>query len=113
MKENSYEDSKKLAVREYLSNHLKFEETELDAMEIKETLTSAKGDHTIYVAFDDINNIKEIHLCMAECQNPELNTRNLFHLAFSIGSWPSVKSAKKLENKTLRSRPRFISVKKI
>ena len=46
-------------------------------MKIQETQISAKGDNTIYVAFNDIEHIKEIHRQMAECGNSDLSTRNV------------------------------------
>ena len=73
---NTYEGAKILAVESYLEHYLKFNEQELKEMKIKETMVSAKGDDTIYIAFDNLDHIKEIHLRMAECQNPELGTRN-------------------------------------
>ena len=79
---NSYETAKILAVKEYLSHYLKFDEQEMDEMNIKETLVSAKGDDTIYIAFDDIAHIREIHIRMAECKNPVLSTRNFIPPGF-------------------------------
>ena len=72
----SYEEAKVIAVKEYLNYYLKFNEEELDEMQLGETKTAAKGDKTMYVAFKDKEHIREIHQRMAECRNPELSTRN-------------------------------------
>ena len=74
--DKTYEEAKVLAARDYLASHLKFEKEELDAMQLNETMVSAKGDHTLYVAFSRIEDIREIHQRMAECRNPDLGTRN-------------------------------------
>ena len=72
----TYEEAKINAVKEYLNEKLKFNDEELEDMKLKETMISAKGDHTIYVAFQDIEHIKEIHRRMAECGNEDLSSRN-------------------------------------
>ena len=77
-----YESAKWLAAKNYLRHFLKFYESELNEMGIKETLVSAKGDDTLYIAFRNLDHIKEIHICMAECQNPLLNTRNFIPPGF-------------------------------
>ena len=71
-----FEQAKLAAVRNYLQFYLKFEDDEVDNMDIKETMTAAKGDNTLYVAFQDKSDIREIHLRMAECGNADLNSRN-------------------------------------
>ena len=76
-KGHKFEQAKIAAVRNYLQFYLKFEDEELDNMDIKETMTAAKGDDTLYVAFQNKGDIREVHLRMAECGNPDLNTRKL------------------------------------
>ena len=71
-----FEQAKIKAVHQYLHFYLKFEDEELDIMDIKETMTAMKGDDTLYVAFQNKDDIREIHWRMAECRNSELNTRN-------------------------------------
>ena len=78
----SYEAAKRLAAKNYLCHFLKFDESKLNDMDIKETLVSAKGDDTLYVAFNNLDHIKEIHIRMSECQNPQLNTRNFIPPGF-------------------------------
>ena len=71
-----FEQAKLAAVKNYLQFYLKFDDEEIENMDIKETMTAAKGDDTLYVAFMNKGDIREIHLRMAECGNSELNSRN-------------------------------------
>ena len=80
--DNDYKVSKKLAIEEYLRSHLMYTVKELLDLTITETKVSAKGENTIYVAIDNIDDIMEIHIRMSECRNPELNTRNFIPPGF-------------------------------
>ena len=73
---HSYVDAKIKAVMDYLHKFLKCDDQELKEMNIRDTLVSAKGDNTINVVFDNLDHIKEIHLRIVKCRNPELATCN-------------------------------------
>ena len=72
----TYEEAKCEAIREYLSYFLDFTSEEIDNMEIKETYMAANGDDTLYVAFANIDSIREIHYRLAECRNSNIHVRN-------------------------------------
>ena len=61
---------------------MKFDEQELNEMNLRDTLVSAKGDNTIYITLKNLEHIKEIHIRMAECKNPELSMNNFIPPGF-------------------------------
>ena len=75
-KGNTYDKAKALAASEYLQHYLGFTESEVERMDITDTLVSTKGDGTLYIAFPNLIDIKEIHYRVAEVKNPEINIRN-------------------------------------
>ena len=64
------------AVREFLENYLQFNHEELQKIKILDTKLSAKGDSTVYVVFEDLDTIREIHWRVAEIKNPIIVIRN-------------------------------------
>ena len=74
-KTNNIEKAKIGAVQEWLAFYLKFEDEEIQQMDINATQLAAKGD-IIYVSFDNSDSIKEIHMRAAECRNDEIILRN-------------------------------------
>ena len=82
MRENNYDKDKIQAATDFLANHLKFNEVELKDMNISETLTAANGDNVLYVTFERMEDIKEIHMRLAECGNEDLSTRNFISPGF-------------------------------
>ena len=64
------------AVIEFLKHHLKYDDTEIEALTIRETQLSAKADRVIYLAFEDLKDIKDLHSRIAEVQNREVQTQN-------------------------------------
>ena len=72
----NFEEAKLAAVNEYLRSYLCFSEKEIEEMKISETLISAKGDDTVYIAVDDLESIKEIGMRIAESGIEDLSTRN-------------------------------------
>ena len=75
-KSKNFEEAKVNAVQNLLSNFLKFNPEELRTMTITETVISAKKDGIIYAAFNDINDIHEIRLRIAESRHPDIIARN-------------------------------------
>ena len=71
-----FKDAKELAVQEYLEYCLMFSREEVEMMEIGETQISGKGDDIVYVAFTDIDSIKDIHKRMSELKDDTLAVRN-------------------------------------
>ena len=74
--------AKRKAVQKFLMNYLKFEQEEIDRMDIKETMVSAKGDSIIYVAFDEMDDIKEIKSRISECGIRDIVSRNFIPPGF-------------------------------
>ena len=70
----NYKEAKKAAVHEYLAYFLNYTEEELKHIAIAET-SVAPNDDIIYTAFEDPQDIKEIHTQVAECGNPAITTR--------------------------------------
>ena len=71
-----WELAKNLAVKEYLSEYLQFEEEEIREFDIIDTLLSSKNEDIIYVTFAEYDTIKDIHKRVAEIQNDDINIRN-------------------------------------
>ena len=74
--EKNFEDVKIRTVKKLLMKELRFNEYELDNMMIEETMISSKGDGSLYCAFADLMDIREIHLRIAESKNDVLQTRD-------------------------------------
>ena len=71
-----YEEAKTTSLKKFLKDFLMYEEKELSDMSIKETMMSAKGDAIMYIAFEDIEDLKELNMRIAECGNREIKSRN-------------------------------------
>ena len=69
------ETAKREAIKDFLSFYLKFDEEELAEIRINDTQITASGD-IVYAAFDSLEDIKNIHITAAECQNNTVNLRN-------------------------------------
>ena len=72
----NYEEAKLCAVKDYLRNYLCSNEMEIKDMKIVETLVSAKGDNTVYIALDNMDDLKEISMRIAESGNEDLSSHN-------------------------------------
>ena len=68
--------AKTKAVNEFLNYFLEYSEEELDFISIEDIIVSAKADNIVYIAFGDLNDIKEIYSRISECKNPAINVRN-------------------------------------
>ena len=73
---NNPEKAKREAVNEYLQFFLDYSQEEIDCLSIQEISISAKGDGIVYIAFQNLEDIHELHTRIAECQNPVIATRN-------------------------------------
>ena len=71
-----YGDAKRMAVQEYLKVNLRFNEREIEEMEITDTQVSAKGENILYIATNDEGTIREIRARVAQCQDPDLNIQD-------------------------------------
>ena len=65
-----------MAAQEYLRGMLKFNEQEIQEMNITDTQMSSKGDDTMYIAFDDPIHVRDIHIRLAECRDNRLWSRD-------------------------------------
>ena len=65
----TYSDVKEMAIRELLAEQLEYEPQELDEIKIEETRFATNGDNMIYLAIENLEHIKEIHVRKAELKN--------------------------------------------
>ena len=72
-------------------------------------LVSAKGDGTLYIAFNRLEDIKEIHQRIAECGNPDLSTRNFIPPGFYERYMALSKRCKqvRLDDRDIKTQIRF------
>ena len=68
--------ARKLAVYDYLRDFLQFNTEELNEVKIEDTKPSAKGDNTVYVAFANIEAIKDINWRVAQIRDKRVSIRN-------------------------------------
>ena len=71
-----YDDAKRMAAQEYLRIQLRFDEKEIEEMEISDTQISAKGANIIYIAMCNEMHIKDIRAKMAQVQDSELQMQD-------------------------------------
>ena len=71
-----FEAAKVTAIKHFLGEYLSFDRQELKDLTILETFISAKKDDIIYVAFQNIEDIREIYLRIAESGDPDIRTRD-------------------------------------
>ena len=64
------------AVRDYLRNYLQYNTEELDRVKIEDTKVSANGEDMVYVAFGDMEMIRDIHWRISEIRDARLTIRN-------------------------------------
>ena len=73
---NDYNIAKILAVKEHLREYYKYNQEELDELNIIETKTTNKKDNCIYIAVEDHEHIRDIYHRKAECKRNEVSLRN-------------------------------------
>ena len=71
-----FEEAKKMAIDEYLSEYLQLSEDERKQFTILETQIAKTDDKLVYVTFKDFNLIKEIKSRVVEIKNEEIKMRN-------------------------------------
>ena len=70
-----FEQAKREVVNEFLKFYLQYEEEDIEDLKIVDTQL-AKNDDVIYIAFEDIEDVKEIHARVAACRNEVVQLRN-------------------------------------
>ena len=105
---NNIEKAKVEAVKEWLAFYMKFESEEIEEMIINATQIAANGD-IVYVAFDDLNSIKDIHKRAAEVMNKEVNLRNYITPQYYDRYVSISEKCKEMrnENKEIKTQMRF------
>ena len=68
----NYLEAKKMAVIDYLRHHLKYNDEEIDTIEITDTQVSAKMENLVYIVVAEEQSIRDIRSRMAEVRNPDL-----------------------------------------
>ena len=72
---DNYNIAKEQAVIKFLKFYLKYDNTEIEDINIVSTQTAPKDD-IIYVALDNTKNVKDIYKKIAQVKHPEVTTRN-------------------------------------
>ena len=73
---NDFERAKKGAIKEHLRCYYKYNDKELDDLEISETKYSPKGEGIIYIAVENKEQIRDIYIRKAECMRDEVILKN-------------------------------------
>ena len=71
-----FEEAKRMAIDEYLSEYLQLEEEERKNFVILETSISKSDDELIYITLQDFDSVREIKSRVAEVKNDEITMRN-------------------------------------
>ena len=105
----SFEDAKKLAVREFLQYNMGYSDSDLEEVHILETRLSAKSDDFINVALATEDEIRELYVRKAETKNEDITIRCYippnFHQRFM--KLNSIYTEKRAENPNLKTQLRF------
>ena len=72
---DNFEDAKKAAIGEFLNHYLGYSETETEELSIVETQMAGNGDEIVYAAFENEDDLKEIHYRTADCKNKDIELR--------------------------------------
>ena len=72
----TYENMKIEVIKDFLATELAYEPDELEELIICETKLATNGENIIYLALENYEQVKEIHLRKAELKNDTINTRN-------------------------------------
>ena len=68
-----YMEAKRMAAMEYLKVSLRYNEEELEEVEITDTQVSAKSENILYIVTAKASNIRDIRARLAECRDERLN----------------------------------------
>ena len=71
-----YDEAKKMAGIEYLTEYLQFDHADLAEIEITDTKISQKNDDILYVVFANQDIVKNVRRRVADCQNSAIKTRD-------------------------------------
>ena len=72
----TFAEAKKKTAVEFLQHYLKYDNDKISEIKIMETQISGKGDDTLYLSLNDISQVREIHIRMAEVKNDDVQIRN-------------------------------------
>ena len=73
---SDYEEAKRMAVDEFLSEYMQLNEDERKEFEILETSIAKNDDDMLYVTFADFKSVREIRMRVATIRNEEIKVRN-------------------------------------
>ena len=65
-----------MALKELLRKNLGYNEMELEELSVRETKFTTKGDDVLNVAFENLEDVKELHVRKAESRNDDIMLRN-------------------------------------
>ena len=75
-KTGDYEKAKRWAVKQHLAYHYRYNQRELDKLNILETKRMRKDD-IIYIAVDNVRDIGDIYARKAECRSDKTVVKSL------------------------------------
>ena len=105
----SYDEAKKLAIKEFLQYNLGYDEEELVSLEIMETRMSSKDDNIINVAMATEDAIRELYTRQAAIKNDDIVLRTYippnFHKRFMYLN--SICADRRSEDPSLKTQLRF------
>ena len=71
-----YNEAKKMAAAEYLTEYLRFNHQDMSDIDIMDTKVSGKKDDILYIVLDSPTKVRDIRRRIADCQNPDIKTRD-------------------------------------
>ena len=77
-----YSEAKKMAAAEFLTGYLRFDHNDMSDFDILDTRVSGKKDDILYVVLDSPSKVRDIRRCIADCENPDIKTRDYIPLIF-------------------------------
>ena len=107
-----FEESKKMAAAEFLTGYLKYDHDDMTDMSITDMKISAKNDDILYIVLDSPSKVRNIRRRIADCQNPNIKTREFIPPAFYERYTALARFAKELREKddTIKTQIRFEQV---
>ena len=104
-----YEEAKIQVAREFLKENLEFEDDELDELNFVETRLVMKEENIIYLALEEQEQVRQIHIRKSEVRNDSIIIRDYIPPNFyqRVKHLNSVCTARRAEDKSLKTQLRF------
>ena len=104
-----YNEAKKMAAAEYLTEYLKFNHQDMNDFDITDTRVSKKDD-ILYLVLDSPSKVRDIRRRIADCQNPDIKSRDYIPPIFYDRYTTLSRYARdlRLRDKSLKTQIRFL-----